>query len=321
MNLLICSLLHRKCKTQNYNSLLSPSPLPSSMPISQKTQSAMRNHVRAACRCCRKSRRRCIGGPPCDNCVRSGNESCEFVYNTTSRKPVAQGKRLEHCACRTCRMKKAVCSGGPPCENCVGDEKKTCAFGIDYHRKEHPKKRRISACLPCSLRKVRCTGTGPPCGTCTTRGVESTCEFTNSPKRNPKNTATHTTHHESDDAAESYWNADPDNEPSQEPESTLYERSDNKTSPYTFTSLDTRPAHPDNSLKCKKPLSVISSVTSLSDLTKTAGLDASDLDECAASLVGCTSYEELLDVLPRRQKIDCLIEGYFTSISMVKLAN
>ncbi|KAJ5330564.1 hypothetical protein N7476_000347 [Penicillium atrosanguineum] len=43
------------------------------------------------------------------------------------------------------------------------------------------------ACLPCRRRKIRCTGKGPPCGTCTARKSENECEFAIT--ANPKNTA------------------------------------------------------------------------------------------------------------------------------------
>ncbi|KAJ5203002.1 hypothetical protein N7449_005081 [Penicillium cf. viridicatum] len=126
----------------------------------------------------------------------------------------------------------------------------------------------------------------------------------------------HKHQHQSDGAVKSSWDAVSETEPVQQPNSTLYEGSDNKPSPYTCTA---RPICRNESLGCSEPLSTISSVNYLSDLSKTPSLDVSDLDEDThtASPVGCSSYEGLLDILPSRRMIDCLIEIYFTSISML----
>lgn len=269
----------------------------------------MRDHAHAACQRCRKSKMRCIGGPPCDNCVRVSQETCEFAHRSQRKKPVIQ-ERPEDYGCRPCRRKNTLCKGGPPCENCVLNEE-ACVFGFESRRKENSVKMRAFACLPCSLQKIRCIGTEPPCGTCTKRGVESTCKFTQPSKRNPKTTATHTSYHESNHAAESPWKADPD--------STLDENSDNRISPCTFTPLDTRPVHRSESPSGSKSLFTICSVVPSSELSQNPSLDVTNSDENdqATSLVGYTSCEDLLGILPGRQIIKSLIEKYFASISMV----
>lgn len=306
-----------------HSSLFILSSLPSSMSKRQQSQSAVRIRARIACQYCRKSRSRCTGGPPCENCVRFGNENCGFVYIPHRKKPVAQETRPDNHACRSCRTKKAPCNGGPPCENCVVDGSDVCEFSFEPHGENRLRKSRTLACLPCRKRKVRCTGGGPPCGTCTTRGVESTCEFEKTTQGDRDNTAMHKHQNQSKGAVKSSWDAVSETDPVQQPNSTLYEGSDNKPSPYTCTALDARPICHDESLGCSEPLSTISSVNHLSDLSKTPSLDVSDLDEDAhaALPVGCSSYGKPLNVLPSPQMIDCLIERYFTSISMVKLTN
>ncbi|CAG8309514.1 unnamed protein product, partial [Penicillium salamii] len=123
----------------------------------------------------------------------------------------------------------------------------------------------------------------------------------------------------SDGAAEPYWNAVTETEPIQQHESTLSVGTDNARSPYTLTAHDTRRVRRSESLGCSEQLSTTRSATSLSDLSKTPSLEASDPDGSAhaSSQIGCSSYDEILHVLPSRQMIDSLIGKYFSSISML----
>ena len=280
----------------------------------------MRTRARTACQSCRKTRTRCIGGPPCDNCIRLRKENCEFVYTPSSKKLVATEPRPVRDACLPCCMEKALCNGGPPCENCVAEGREVCAFDLKSHKEVRPRKRRTWACLPCRLRKIRCTGGGPPCGTCTSRGVESTCEFIETTKDDPEDTRMHTIQGQSNGNSESSRNAVME-EAIQQPASTPDERPENWPSPNTLTALDTRQVCRKKTLICSETLSTISNGNPLSDLSKSPSLDGSDSDKGAhpASLIGCSSHGELLDVLPNCQMIDCLIERYFESISTVKL--
>ena len=274
-----------------------------------------------ACETCRTTRKRCAGGPPCQNCVEPGKESCEFVLTATSRKRVAQQARIESDACGPCHTNSTLCRGGPPCEECVLRGNGTCTFELDSRSEKHLARGR-SACLPCRAKKIRCTGKGPPCVSCTLRGIESTCEFAKTVHTKP--TISHTPLCQSDIPAESSWNAVLEKAPVQQAESPLHEESDSSPSSYTstFAALDTRRAFHDESKGVTTPLSKTSSLTALSELGRTPSPDVSSSDNAvdASSLAGCASYEQLLDVLPNREMIDHLIERYFTSISMVKLA-
>lgn len=280
------------------------------MPPHHQSESAVRTRARTACQSCRKTRTRCIGGPPCENCIRLRKENCEFVHTPSSKKLVAPKTRPERNACLPFRMKKALCNGVPPCEKCVAEGREDCAFGLESHKEGRPRKRRTWACLPCRLGKIRCTGGGAPCGTCTSRGVESTCEFIETTKDDPEDTRMHTIQGQSNGNSESSRNAVMEAETIQQPDSTLDERPENRPSPNTFTALDTRQVCRKESLSCSETLSIISNVNPLSDLSKSPSLDGSDSDKGAhpASLIGCSSHGELLDVLPNCQMIDCLIE-------------
>lgn len=224
-------------------------------------------------------------------------------------------------ACQSCRKTRTRCIGGPPCEKCVAEGREDCTFGLESHKEGRPRKRRTWACLPCRLRKIRCTGGGPPCGTCTSRGVESTCEFIETTKDDLEDTRMRTIQGQSNGNSESSRNAVMEAGTIQQPDSTLDERPENRPSPNTFTALDTRQVCRKESLSCSETLSTISNGNPLSDLSKSPSLDGSDSDKGAhpASLIGCSSHGELLDVLPNCQMIDCLIERYFESISAVKL--
>jgi hypothetical protein len=153
------------------------------------------------------------------------------------------------------------------------------------------------------------------------RGVESTCEFIETTKDDPEDTRMHTIQGQSNGNSESSRNAVMEAGTIQQPDSTLDERPENRPSPNTFTALDTRQVCRKKSLICSETLSTISNGNPLSDLSKSPSLDGSDSDKGAhpASLIGCSSHGELLDVLPNCQMIDCLIERYFESISTVKL--
>ncbi|KAI3286512.1 hypothetical protein DTO002I6_8183 [Penicillium roqueforti] len=157
----------------------------------------------------------------------------------------------------------------------------------------------------------------PPCEACTSRGSESTCEFVKTPKGDPETTTTHTPQHQSDGAAEPRWNAVAESEPIQQPESTLNVGTDNRPLPYTLTAVDARRVRRNESLGCSELRSATNSATSLPDLSETSSLEASDSDGSshASSETGCSSYDELLHVLPSRQMIDSLIVKYFSSIS------
>ncbi|CAG7927810.1 unnamed protein product [Penicillium olsonii] len=270
-----------------------------------------------ACETCRRSRRRCTGGPPCETCLERGKQTCEFIATAPRSKSFGQHARLDTDACLLCRSKNAFCTGGPPCEECV-EGSDMCSFDTEPHIEDHLGKGRRPACLPCRIRKVRCTGRVPPCEACTTRGSESTCEFVKTTKGDPE-TTTMNTQHQSDGAAEPCWDAVPETEPIQQPESTPDVGTDSRPLAYSSSVLDTRRVRRSESLGCSEQLSTTRSATSLSDLSKTPSLVASDSDggAHASSLVGCSSYRELLEVLPSRQMIDSLIGKYFTSISML----
>ncbi|CAG8875815.1 unnamed protein product [Penicillium salamii] len=270
-----------------------------------------------ACETCRRSRRRCTGGPPCEACLERGKQTCKFIATAPRSKSFGQHARLDTDACLLCRSKNALCTGGPPCEECV-EGSDMCSFDTEPHIEDHLGKGRRSACLPCRIRKVRCTGRVPPCEACTTRGSESTCEFVKTTKGDLETKTMHI-QHQSDGAAEPYWNAVTETEPIQQHESTLSVGTDNARSPYTLTAHDTRRVRRSESLDCTEQLSTTRSVTSLSDLSRTPSLDASDSDggAHASSLVSCSSYDEILHVLPSRQMIDSLIGRYFSSISML----
>lgn len=272
----------------------------------QQTQSTVRHHARTACQSCRRNRTRCIGGPPCENCVRLGKDNCEFAHTLPSNEPVAQEIRPDGKSCLPCRMEKAVCNGGPPCENCVTKGREVYAFDLEPRKERRLRKNCTRACLPCRLRKIRCTGGGPPCGTCTTRGVESTCEFTKNTNGGSQDKGMHTMQHQSDGDGES-------------PGDPILETETPSLNP--LTTLDMNAACRNESLGCSEASSTTSNVTPLSGLSKTPSLvvSGSDKGAHAASLVGCCSHMKLLDVLPSCQRMDCLIEKYFTSISMVKL--
>ena len=281
----------------------------------------MQARAHRACETCRRSRRRCTGGPPCQNCLERGKQTCEFIKTAPRSKSFGQNARLNTGACLLCRSKNAICTGGPPCEECV-EGSGMCSFDTEPHRVDHLEKGRRSACLPCRIRKTRCTGRVPPCEACTARGAESTCEFGKTTKGDLESMAMHTTQHHCDGAAESISNAVSGIEPMQQPESTLDIETDNAPSPYTLTALETRKVRRSESLGCSEPRSTTRSATSLSDLSKTPNLEASDSDGSAhaSSRIGCSSYNEILLVLPSRQMIDSLIGKYFSSISAVNLA-
>ncbi|CAG7936776.1 unnamed protein product [Penicillium nalgiovense] len=289
------------------------------MPPHHQSESAVRTRARTACQSCRKTRTRCIGGPPCENCIRLRKGNCEFVHTPSSKKLVTPKTRPERNACLPFRMKKALCNGVPPCEKCVAEGREDCAFGLESHKEGRPRKRRTWACLPCRLGKIRCTGGGAPCGTCISRGIGSTCEFIETTKDHPEEAGTHTTQNQYNGNGELSRNAVMEAGTIQQPESTLQERPENRPSPNSFTALDTRQVCRSESLGYSESLPTISDGNPLSDLSKSPSLDGSDLDKGAhpASLVGCSSHEELLDVLPSCQMIDCLIERYFESISML----
>jgi hypothetical protein len=136
----------------------------------------------------------------------------------------------------------------------------------------------------------------------------------------PGETGIHTTQNQYNGNGELSRNAVME-EAIQQPESTPDERPENWPSPNSFTALDTRQVCRSESLGYSESLSTISNGDSLSDLSKSPSLVGSDSDKGAhpASLIGCSSHEELLDVLPNCQMIDCLIERYFGSISTVKM--
>ena len=254
-----------------------------------------------ACETCRRSRRRCTGGPPCETCLERGKQTCEFIATAPRSKSFGQNARLNTDACLRCRSKNAICTGGPPCEECV-EGSDMCSFDTERHREDHLHKGRSSAC--------------------TTRGSESTCEFVKTTKGDSETTTTHTPQHQSDGAAEPRWNAVAESEPIQQPESTLNVGTDNRPSPYTLTAVDARRVRRNESLGCSKLRSATNSATSLPDLSETSSLEASDSDGSshASSETGCSSYDELLHVLPSRQMIDSLIVKYFSSISTVNIA-
>ncbi|CAG8134281.1 unnamed protein product [Penicillium salamii] len=270
-----------------------------------------------ACETCRRSRSRCTGGPPCETCLERRKQTCEFIATAPRSKSFGQHARLDTDACLLWRSKNAICTGGPPCEECV-EGSDMCSFDTELHIEDHLGKGRRSACLPCRMRKTRCTGRVPPCEACTIRGSESTCEFAKTTKGDPELTTMHI-NHQCDGAAEPCWKAVPETESMQQPESTLEIETDNAPSPCNLTALETRKVRRSESLGCSKPRSTTSSATSLSDLSKTPSLEASDPDGSAhaSSQIGCTSYDEILHVLPSRQMIDSLIGKYFTSISML----
>ncbi|KAF2994438.1 hypothetical protein E8E15_000195, partial [Penicillium rubens] len=141
--------------------------------------------------------------------------------------------------------------------------------------------------------------------------------FIETTKDDPEDTRMHTIQGQSNGNSESSRNAVMEAGTIQQPDSTLDERPENRPSPNTFTALDTRQVCRKKSLICSETLSTISNGNPLSDLSKSPSLDGSDSDKGAhpASLIGCSSHGELLDVLPNCQMIDCLIERYFESIS------
>ncbi|CAG7948677.1 unnamed protein product [Penicillium salamii] len=275
----------------------------------------MQTRAHRACEACRRSRRRCTGGPPCETCLERGKQTCDFMATAPRSKSFGQNARLNTDACLPCYRKNAICTGGPPCEECV-EGSHMCSFDTESHREDHLHKGRSSACIPCRIRKTRCTGRVPPCEACSTRGSESTCEFVKRTKGDLETTTMHI-QHQSDSAAEPCWNDVTETEPIQQHESTLNVGTDNARSPYTLTAHDTRSVRRSESLGCSEQLSTTRSIISLSDLSKTSSLEASDSDGSshASSQIGCSSYDELLHVLPSRQMIDSLMVKYFSSIS------
>ncbi|CAI7613039.1 unnamed protein product [Penicillium viridicatum] len=118
-------------------------------------------------------------------------------------------------------------------------------------------------------------------------------------KGDPQDIGMHTIQHQSDGDGESSQDAILETEtPSLNP----------------LTTLDTNPACRNEVPGCSQVLSTTSNMTPLSDLSKTPSLDVSGSDK---AVVGCSSRMELLGVLPSCQRIDRLIEKYFTSISML----
>ena len=65
----------------------------------------MTARAHTACLYCRTNRKRCTGGPPCQNCVDFAKETCEFVLTAASRKRVVKHIRNESGACGACRTK------------------------------------------------------------------------------------------------------------------------------------------------------------------------------------------------------------------------
>ena len=287
------------------------------MSTHHQSQPAVQNRARTACQSCRQKRSRCIGGPPCENCVQLKKENCEFAYTPPGKKLVELATRSGSNACLLCRTEKTFCNGGPPCENCVAEGREVCTFDLKTHKDS--KKKSSGACLPCRLRKICCTGGGAPCGTCTSRGVESTCEFSETTKDDPEEIGIHTTQSLSSESGEPPRNAVMKADTIQPPESILEERPKNR-SPNTDTTLDTGLVCRNKSLGCSELLSTISNGNPLSDLAKSPSLVGSDSGNGAhPTLTGCSSKGELLGVLPNRLMIDYLIERYFESISKVKL--
>ena len=90
----------------------------------------------AACQFCRKNKKRCTGGPPCQNCVKLRKETCDFVRTANRRKRIEHQARIESDACGPCRMKRAPCTGGPPCEECYLHDG-LCTFELGSHHEEH----------------------------------------------------------------------------------------------------------------------------------------------------------------------------------------
>ncbi|CAG7949969.1 unnamed protein product [Penicillium salamii] len=213
-----------------------------------------------ACEACRRSSRRSTGGPPCETCLERKKQTCDFIATAPRSKSFGQN---------------TSCTGGPPCEECV-EGRYMCSFDTERHREDHLHKGRSSACIPCRIRKTRCTGRVPPCEACTSHGSESTCEFVKTTKG-----------------------------------------TDNRPSPSTLTAVDARRVRHNESLGCSEPRSTTNSATFLPDLSENPSLEGSDSDGSshASSQIGCSSYDELLHVLPSRQMIDSLIGKYFSSIS------
>lgn len=189
-----------------------PSPLRSSMPGRQQSQSATPNRTRISCQSGRKSRSHCIGGRPCENCVRLGKKNCELVHTLPGKNLAAPEKRPDRQAC------------------------------LESHKEDLLRERRTCACLLCRLPKIRCTGGGPPYGTCTTGGVESTCVYMKTTKGDPEDIEMHTTQCHSD--GESFRNDVLEAEATQQPESILDERPENRK--YSAATLTSRldPGYP-----------------------------------------------------------------------------
>lgn len=280
----------------------------------------MKARTHRVCLRSRRIRQHCTGGPPCQNCVRLGKETCEFVFTATSRKRVTRHKRNERDACGACRMKNTLCKGGPPCQECF-QRKETCAFPIDSGSRKQPWKRCKSACQRCHSKKIRCTGAGPPCGTCTARGLESTCEF---PKADIHTDNTASLEH-CDVGKEPPRNYGLETHPIQRPESPVREGNDSGPlfCTHPFAAPDKRGACLNQSLEVTARSFQASNLTALSKPGEAPSLNVSSSDHAvdASSPGDRPSYEQLLDVLPGRELTDHLIKRYFTSISTVGLTH
>lgn len=165
---------------------------------------------------------------------------------------------------------------------------KPCYKGEAPHRKKVRKvnaksyRAKKAACLPCRQRKIRCTGKGPPCGTCTAREIGNSCEFAHETTAYPENTVTHALQDASDGGGQpQIWNQSHD---------------------------------------ITNPPSPSSSVTTLSELSQTPSLNFSDTDEDADanSAVGCILFKQPLNALPSWEMIDNLKARYFANVFPVR---
>ncbi|CEP15998.1 hypothetical protein [Parasitella parasitica] len=88
----------------------------------QKVSAARLNLIKKSCEQCRKRRRICDSGRPCNHC-RETNLECVYsvvtdhsrgVFTTQAARRLSSGS-----ACETCRRRKTKCDGGSPCNFCA----------------------------------------------------------------------------------------------------------------------------------------------------------------------------------------------------------